>query len=561
MWFANRSLGTKMALAVGLALFGSVIVAAVALMQFNAVMMADRETKIRNLVELAHGVVGKFEARAKSAELTEEAAKAAAAETLRAVRYDGGEYLWINGLDLKMVMHPTSPKLEGTDLSGLEDKTGKRIFVEFVATVKRSGAGFVTYLWPKPGFAKPVRKLSYVKGFEPWGWVIGTGIYLDDVDEAFRDQALVFAGLVGLVLIVAGGIAQWMARALSRTFVHLAEAMRRLADGDSNALVPGLGRRDEAGTMAAAVAVFKENMIRAAELAAAAQAEEAAKQRRVEAVARATDAFRGDIGGLLDVVSRASDGMKGSAQSVSAAAEQSSRQATAVAAASEQASTNVQTVASAAEELSSSISEISRQVAESSRIATEAVREAEATNHRVEGLAQAARKIGEVVALITDIAEQTNLLALNATIEAARAGEAGKGFAVVAAEVKNLANQTARATEDIGSQIGAIQTATQEAVSAIRGIGKTIARIDGIASGIAAAVEEQGAATQEIARNVVQAAAGTQEVSSNIAGVSSAAADTGRAASAVLNAAAEVGRQADAVRGRVSRFLEEVARA
>jgi methyl-accepting chemotaxis protein len=248
--------------------------------------------------------------------------------------------------------------------------------------------------------------------------------------------------------------------------------------------------------------------------------------------------------------------MKETSTSMSGSAGETSRQATAVAAASEQAATNVQTVAAATEELSGSIAEINRQVSESARIATEAVGQTEKTNASVKSLAEAAQKIGEVVSLINVIASQTNLLALNATIEAARAGDAGKGFAVVASEVKALANQTAKATEDIASQVAAIQGATREAVDAIGMIGKTIGQISAISTTIASAVEEQGAATQEIARNVQQAALGTQEVTSNISGVTQSAGDTGRAAQSVLDIAETLAKQADGLKGDVDAFLK-----
>jgi methyl-accepting chemotaxis protein len=261
---------------------------------------------------------------------------------------------------------------------------------------------------------------------------------------------------------------------------------------------------------------------------------------------------------VVDAVSQSAAGIGGTAQSMSATAKESNRQTTAVAAASVQATTNVQTVAAAAEELSASISEISRQVAQSAKIAGQAVEDAERTNATVKSLAEAAQKIGDVVKLINDIAGQTNLLALNATIEAARAGDAGKGFAVVASEVKSLANQTAKATEDIAAQIGAIQTATQNSVQAIGGIGKVIGEINGIATTIASAVEEQGAATQEIARNVQQAAAGTQEVSANIEGVKEAAAETGRSADQVLNAAGKLAQHSTTLSAEVDTFLKKI---
>lgn len=270
------------------------------------------------------------------------------------------------------------------------------------------------------------------------------------------------------------------------------------------------------------------------------------------------DKFEADVKGVVETVSAAATEMKSSAESLAATADHTNQQSTAVAAASEEASANVQTVASATEELSASVQEVGRNVRESSNIAEEAVAEAEKTNALVEGLAEAANKIGDVVNLINDIASQTNLLALNATIEAARAGDAGKGFAVVASEVKNLATQTAKATEEIAQQVTEMQNSTSDAVSAIGQIGGTIGKMSEIAKLVATSVEEQIGATNEIAENVSQAATGTQEVSSNIAGVQTAAAETGSAASQVLDATNELSKQSELLKGQVDAFLVEI---
>jgi len=270
------------------------------------------------------------------------------------------------------------------------------------------------------------------------------------------------------------------------------------------------------------------------------------------------DNFESNVKTVVESVASASTEMEMSARTLSATAEEGSSQSTAVAAASEEASTNVQTVAAAAEQLAQSVEEVGRQVQQSSTIASNAVSEAQKTNEEVEGLATAAEKIGEVVGLINDIASQTNLLALNATIEAARAGDAGKGFAVVATEIKSLADQTATATEDISSQISAIQNATENAVKAIKGISGTIGELSEISSAIASAVEEQSAATREIAQSVEQAAAGTADVSQNITGVTSGAQQTGDASAQVLEAASELSKQAEALRSQVDGFLVEV---
>ncbi|MFC3226694.1 methyl-accepting chemotaxis protein [Marinibaculum pumilum] len=364
--------------------------------------------------------------------------------------------------------------------------------------------------------------------------------------------AAVVALLLGILSAVLVG------RGIARPIQSMTAAMKRLAEGDKAAEIPAQDRKDEVGEMAAAVQIFKDNMIRNDEMAAEQERERAAREARARKIEALTQDFDQAVAAVLAEVGAAAQEMQTTAASMSTTAEETNRQATAVAAASEQASTNVQTVASAAEELSSSIEEISRQVAQSATIAARASSDAERTNAQVDGLAQAAQKIGEVVSLIQDIAEQTNLLALNATIEAARAGEAGKGFAVVASEVKNLATQTAKATEQIGRQITGIQSETNEAVGAIQGIGKTIGEINEIATTIASAVEEQGAATQEISRNVQEAARGTQEVSSNIAGVTRAAADTGSAAEQVNSSAGNLAGQSDRLRGAVEAFLNGV---
>jgi methyl-accepting chemotaxis protein len=334
--------------------------------------------------------------------------------------------------------------------------------------------------------------------------------------------------------------------------------MSRLAAGDVAEAIPGAARNDEIGAMAAAVQVFKDNKIEADRLAAEKEAENDVKMRRARVLDDLTRAFEAKVTELVGGLSAASSVMEDTAQSMSATAAATNRQAAVVAAASDQTSTNVQTVASATEELTSSISEIARQVATSTEIAARAVDHARRTGDTARSLADGAQKIGDVVTLIQSIAAQTNLLALNATIEAARAGEAGRGFAVVASEVKSLAGQTAKATTEIAEQITAIQTASDETVTAIRSVVDVITEIDQIGTAIAAAIEEQGSATQEISRSVQEAARGTQEVNSNISGVQRAADDTGAAATQVLGAAEQLSTQSKDLAGQVNRFLSDV---
>jgi methyl-accepting chemotaxis protein len=365
--------------------------------------------------------------------------------------------------------------------------------------------------------------------------------------------------LSGIAIVMALAIAFLLARAIIRPIKAMTATMGRLSRGDMSAEIPGTERKDEIGEMSQAVSVFKDSMVEAEGLRAQQerQKSEAAAQRKVD-MGRLADQFEQAVGGIVKTVASAATELRASAQSMSSTAEETNKQAQAVASASNEATTSVQTVAAAAEELSLSVDEISRQITQSNDVAAKAVRQAETTNSEVASLATAAQKIGDVVRLIEEIASQTNLLALNATIEAARAGEAGKGFAVVASEVKTLATQTGKATEEISSQIAAVQSATQNSVSAINGIGETIRTISTISGSIAAAVEEQTAATREIARNVQQAAQGTSEVTENIVSVSQAASDTGTAAGQVLGSAEELSHQAELLRGELSRFIEVV---
>ena len=339
----------------------------------------------------------------------------------------------------------------------------------------------------------------------------------------------------------------------------IAASLRHLADGDLATEVPGVGRRDEVGEIAGTAQVFRDKLVRTRDLEEAArQAELRAAEDRRTAMRSLADQFEASVQGVVQSVSAAAQQLQQSARSMSAVADQTNRQAAVVAAATEETSASVQTAAAASEELGSSIQEISRQIVESSRIAEAAVAEAARGNASVSGLSESAERIGAVVQLIQNIASQTNLLALNATIEAARAGESGKGFAVVASEVKALANQTAKATEEIAQQISEIQSRTTSAVGAMQAVGGTIGRVNEISASIAAAMEEQTAATQEIGRNVAHAAQGAQEVTSNIAGVSQVASEAGGAAGQVLSAAGTLSDEADRLRREVDAFIARV---
>jgi len=373
---------------------------------------------------------------------------------------------------------------------------------------------------------------------------------------AIAKTMVIAAIVVGIILTL---LAILGVKSITRPLLNTVCAMKRLAEGDNDVEVQGLERQDEIGQMSSAVQVFKENAIRNKEL----EAEQVKQNQRAETEQREmmnklADDFDSSVGRIIETVSSASAELNSTSQSMASISEEASSKATAVAAASEEASVNVQTVAAATEEMSNTIGEINCKVADASLASKKAVKDVATTAGQMKTLAQTADKIGNVVSMISDIAEQTNLLALNATIESARAGEAGKGFAVVASEVKSLANETAKATESISAHIQEIQSATGDAVTSIDGIGNVIRQIEESSTAIAAAMEEQGASTQEVARNVQEVASGTQEVSSNISGVTQASQEAGAASGQVMAAAGELSKQAELMKTEVAKFLEQV---
>ncbi|MGA7806769.1 methyl-accepting chemotaxis protein [Bradyrhizobium sp.] len=553
----NLRISYKLLMMIGLSILGIAAVSGLGLSALWSNLMEDRRAKLQDIVRVAGEALDYDHQAARQAGLSEAAAMERGKALLHGLRFGKDDYVYAIDAQGVAVSNP-NPNVEGKNLINVADSDGV-FFVRQQIELAPKGGGFTTFRFPRASGGDPIPKITYSVGYKPFGWVIGAGIYLDDVSAIFWEQARNMATMVALALLVVGGMFVLLSRSIVNPINAMIMAMRSIAQGDTSTSIPALERRDEVGAMAQSVQVFKDNMIEAERLRGEQDGLKArADSERKQLLVRMADEFERGVRASLDNLAGAASKMQATSKSMSSTASEVSHQATSVATVAERASANVQTVAAATEELSSSVSEIGRQVTGSTEIAGQAVAEANRTNVTVQGLSAAAQKIGDVVRLISDIASQTNLLALNATIEAARAGEAGRGFAVVANEVKSLASQTAKATDEISAQVGAMQNATTEAVQAIEGIGRTIGAINEITSAISTAVEQQGSATREIARNVQEAAVGTGQVSSNIAAVNNAAEKTGSASNDVLASADQLSQQASTLRADVDRFLGNI---
>ena len=537
-------IGAKLLLFSAIIFVGYAFLAWLASHKIHDTIMAERIELVRHVDEVAVSMVKTAYARFQSGELSEEAAKTLVKDQLRKVRYGrSNEYYYIHDYDGTNVMHGMKPEREGQNYLGFVDPSGRQIIKEQIEAA-RKGTGAVIALSPlgRAGSNDPVIKLSYAIAFEPWRWAISTSLFIDDVEARYAEiawQFFLIAVVVGLFMVAC---AYLLSRRITKPLGRLVQFTEQpLSAGPSAEFARDLRLKDEIGTVARALQNFKEKSAEAERLRAEVDSQKSdAEAARRKSLTNMVATVETETDNAVTGIDKRMTAMTEAASVMSRSAELVGTSAQTVATASAQALNNAQTVASAAEQLSSSIREISSQVTNATKATNAAVSRSESARTTIATLAEAVARVGQVTTLISEIASQTNLLALNATIEAARAGEAGRGFAVVASEVKSLATQTARSTEEINRQIGEIQSITQETVRGMDEVSGTVRTIDEIASSIAAAVEQQHAATSEISRNVTETANGAREVSTRITEVSGEATRLGGEAERVHGFAADV---------------------
>jgi len=501
----NLKITHRLGILILFAVLGIALTTAVTLYQYKEALMQEKATQTKKLVESAHSIIVDYNNRLKQGQLDEAAAKAGAIASIKGLRYDDGNYFWLNGMDYKGIMHPIKPSLDGKDLSGLKDQNGKQLFVEFVKAVKTNGEGYIDYVWPKPGSENPEPKLSFVKGFSPWGWVVGTGIYVDDVDSAFWKSAATLGTIVGVTMLVLLVISGLIAKSILAPLLLTTQALHDISEGEGD-LTQRLDAkgRDEVTALAHAFNQFAEKI-----------------HQTISQVNSATDHLSTSTSELSEITVKSNQGMghqRGETQQVATAV-------TEMAATVHEIANNAESTAASAKEANSEAAHGRSVVDDATKAITSLAQEMEHASTVIDRLETESEAIGSVLDVIRGIAEQTNLLALNAAIEAARAGEQGRGFAVVADEVRTLASRTQQSTQEIQDMIERLQSGTKEAVQvmarskstseetvvkaqtaadSLDKIVTSVASISDMNTQIASAAEEQSSVAQEIDKSIVR---------------------------------------------------------
>ena len=557
--FSNFNMPTKINLMIGFSLIVMLFLAVMSLAQTQNTLMREKSILIKQHVEMVDNIAGQYYAKQQAGILTEAQAEAGAKEAIQKLRYDGNNYFWIMDKNAKIILHPIKPELNNSDGNKIKDPKGKHLFTEMAQVIAKDGSGFIRYEWSKPTEdpKKSFAKMAYVQDLKKWGWTVGTGIYIDDVNREILAAFSRIAIGIFFTMIIFGFVAYLFSIDTVGAVKDIIANLELLSHGKRCQDLP-VSRRDEFGSMAKNISDADEKLHIARQSEAQRMENAQNEIKKKEVLEKLISEFEARSGTILTSVDNAADVMFETFENMTSLAEEVKTRATSVAHASSETSENVQMVASATEEMSSSVQEISTQTQIFTDTMVSSVVQMQKADQTSVLLNSATTKIDEITGVIQSIAGQINMLALNATIESARAGEAGRGFAVVANEVKQLAGQTEKATIEISEHIQNIKDASSQVIDTIGQIKATIESVDGISGSISSAVEEQSAVTREIAQNMANASSGTSTIDAHINEVSQFSADVAQAATQTGQSAHNMVDQTRILGNEINKFLQAV---